>query len=534
MPISAVLRRPAAALTALLLTAPLAAAATLAAPGTAHAAVGTGHLYVANSGTDDVSVVDTATGTVTATVPVGDAPRGVAAAPDGGRVYVADSGSDAVSVISTASNTVTATVPVGDGPNGLAVSPDGSRVYVADFNANTVSVIDTASNTVAVTVPVGSQPFNLAVTPDGSRVYVADSDSNTVSVIDTAGATVTATIPVAQFPEAVAVSPDGSKVYVGGYSSATLNTIDTATNTVVAALSVGAGTNAAVVSPDGGSLYLGSFNAAANLTVVDTSTQTVSGSLAAGKVRGVALDPSGATLYATDFPGDRVSVVDTATRTLTAVVPVGTDPYGLAFVRPQAPVPAPVVSGISPSSGPAAGGTVVTVDGTGLSGASSVKFGSTEASSFSVATDNRLTAVAPAGTGTVDVTVTTPGGSSATSAADRFTYTVVTDPGTPHSTALSAAPTLFSVGAGGLTVGLTLSATLTDTTAHLPAAGQTVRFTVGSATVCTAVTNAHGTATCSGLVPLLTVVLAGGYQATFAGTPALKPATARAGLIRLG
>src|SRR3981189_1841060 len=60
-----------------------------------------------------------------------------------------------VSVITTASNTVTATVHVGVGPTGVAVTPDGARVYVANEGDGTVSVIDTASNAWIATVAGG-------------------------------------------------------------------------------------------------------------------------------------------------------------------------------------------------------------------------------------------------------------------------------------------------------------------------------------------------------------------------------------------
>jgi len=83
----------------------------------------------------------------------------------------------------------------------------------------------------------------------------------------------------------------------------------------------------------------------------------------------------------------------------------------------------PMVSSISPSSGPAAGSTSVTITGTGFTGATGVSFGSTAASSFTVDSDTQITAISPAGSGTVDVTVTTPNGISATGAADQFTYT---------------------------------------------------------------------------------------------------------------
>ena len=72
--------------------------------------------------------------------------------------YVANTGSNSVSVIDTTSNNVVATVGVGDAPKGLAITPDGTRVYVTNANDNTVSVISAASNTVVATVGVGALP----------------------------------------------------------------------------------------------------------------------------------------------------------------------------------------------------------------------------------------------------------------------------------------------------------------------------------------------------------------------------------------
>jgi hypothetical protein len=89
-----------------------------------------------------------------------------------------------------------------------------------------------------------------------------------------------------------------------------------------------------------------------------------------------------------------------------------------------------VVTGVSPNSGPASGGTPVTISGAHLDGATTVKFGSANAS-FTVNSPSSITARSPAGAGTVDVTVATPGGASPSVAADRFTYTAVTEPPTP-------------------------------------------------------------------------------------------------------
>ncbi len=83
----------------------------------------------------------------------------------------------------------------------------------------------------------------------------------------------------------------------------------------------------------------------------------------------------------------------------------------------------PEVSAVFPVNGEAAGGTSVTITGSGFTGATSVDFGGTPASHFTDASDTSIVATAPAGTaGSVDVTVRTPCGSSATSPDDRFTY----------------------------------------------------------------------------------------------------------------
>ncbi|MFF3159277.1 putative Ig domain-containing protein, partial [Streptomyces sp. NPDC057910] len=83
---------------------------------------------------------------------------------DGTHAYVTNNGSNNVSVIDTGSNTVTATVPVGTTPQGVAVTPDGTHAYVTNNGSNNVSVIDTGSNTVTATVPVISLPAGVAVT----------------------------------------------------------------------------------------------------------------------------------------------------------------------------------------------------------------------------------------------------------------------------------------------------------------------------------------------------------------------------------
>ena len=153
--------------------------------------------YVANGGSDTVSVIDTATHppSVVATVGVGMSPDGVAVTPNGKHVYVANAASNTVSVIRAATNTVGGLpIPVGVNPIGVAFTPDGTQAYVANFDG-TVSVINTATKTVQ-TFPSGSGADAVAVTPDGTHVYVANFHDGTVSVFARPGNTPVASIPV--------------------------------------------------------------------------------------------------------------------------------------------------------------------------------------------------------------------------------------------------------------------------------------------------------------------------------------------------
>ncbi len=109
----------------------------------------------------------------------------------------------------------------------------------------------------------------------------------------------------------------------------------------------------------------------------------------------------------------------------------------------------PTVTSVAPNSGPAAGGTSVTITGTNLSGTTAVRFGGAAAGAFNVVSPTQITATSPAGIGNVDVTVTTAGGTSAPTAADRFGYGIsgsATGSPTGTTTALSSSPNPSSTG----------------------------------------------------------------------------------------
>ena len=115
---------------------------------------------------------------------------------------------------------------------------------------------------------------------------------------------------------------------------------------------------------------------------------------------------------------------DSYTFTVTATNGIGISPSSTPSnaVIPQVP-PVPTISSIAPAAGTSAGGQAVTITGAGLNGASSVVFGTTPAT-FTVNSDSTITATTPAhALGTVDVQVSTPGGTSVVGPSDQYTFT---------------------------------------------------------------------------------------------------------------
>ncbi|MGK8508114.1 beta strand repeat-containing protein [Nocardia asiatica] len=168
---------------------------------------------------------------------------------------------------------------------------------------------------------------------------------------------------------------------------------------------------------------------------------------------------------------------------ITAVAPAGTGPADITVTTTGGTsnpvgytyIPAPALTSVAPNTGPRTGGNTITLQGTGFTGTTSVRFGNTPAPSFTVVSDTQITTTAPAGTGTTDITVTTTGGTS-----NPLPYTYI-----PTPTLASATPDTGPE-TGGDTVILTGTG-LTSTTAVVFGATPAIAFVVDSDTRISAV-----------------------------------------------
>jgi YVTN family beta-propeller protein len=197
----------------------------------------TNRLYVANSGSLNVSVVDGDSRKVLATVPMTTRPQSVAVNQRSGRVYVTTAEASVV-VISGDTNEVIGTVPLASRPGGLGIDHRTDRVFVATSDS-VVAVIDGPSSRVIATVALPGKPWSLAVIPETNRVYVASQDAGTLSVVDGTSFAVLATVPVGPRPCGVATNPRSRRVYVTSQDAGTVTVIDADVNAVLTTVAVG-------------------------------------------------------------------------------------------------------------------------------------------------------------------------------------------------------------------------------------------------------------------------------------------------------
>lgn len=279
------------------------------------------HVYVTNLGSSSISVIATASNTVTATITLaaGSQPQGAAVTADGSTLYVADPGHDSLLVIDTATNAVTATIALTGAmePQVVVLTLDESKAYVTAHSSDSVSVVDTATNTLITNVPVGTQPRAVALTPDGAHLYVTNNGAGTVSVIDMATDTVTSTIPlgVGSQPTGIAIltTSAGPTAYVADVSDS-ISVINTATNTVTTTITLSAGTQPAQITaaPDKATIFVA--NQGTNtVSSIDTATNAITSTIPGnGFPTWVAVTPDGTTAYFTNLSVSSVSYLPLA------------------------------------------------------------------------------------------------------------------------------------------------------------------------------------------------------------------------------
>ena len=197
-----------------------------------------------------VLVYDAATYTVKNTIQVGMEPAEVTFSSDGSKVYVANSGDDNVTVINPSTKTVLATIAVGDNPVAAWIGYDG-KMYVDNEEGQSVSVIDVTTDKVVQTIELGFMPGSVAHLAQKNELWVTDPENGKVHYWqwDTAmkewmhGGVFNA----GEGAHAIGFSADGNTAYVTNQMAASVSLVNTASHTKTKDIAVGKKPNGIVL-----------------------------------------------------------------------------------------------------------------------------------------------------------------------------------------------------------------------------------------------------------------------------------------------
>ena len=210
-------------------------------------------LYVENYNSGNMSVISSVTNTVIATVSLVGNPQFGAYDPLSDTLYVSAlySGSGVIWVVNVTNNSVS-TIPMPSGtPYGVAFDPYNGYIYVADHHDNVVWALSQSGTPVA-RILVGQQPYGLAFDPVNKMLYVTDQDFNAlisgypqeynVSIINTVNNTLLKNVVPGSEPEGVAYDPANGYVYIANSKSGNISVLNPATESILQTLPATIGT----------------------------------------------------------------------------------------------------------------------------------------------------------------------------------------------------------------------------------------------------------------------------------------------------
>ena len=298
-------------------------------------------VYVVSSGapgmTGSVAVIGDKN-LVTAFISVNLRPVSIDVDTEGKLAYVANSGSNTVSVIDLIAHRQIAQIGTGEEPMEARVTPDGKTLVVPNRRGNSVSVIDPKARRVR-SVFVGCPGASDAVIlPDSSKTFVACSGGHQVMAISLARPEIRPGVPdrleamldVGRAPLHLALKPDGGELFVSNSQSNSISEVVTTTNDVGGAYIMGDNPTHGLVSSDNSLLYV------ANLRSQEVTIYSIDDGKRAGAIHvgdgpsAMAFSTAGHLLFVVDARSGDVAVVRAASRALFTMLPAGRGPNAIA------------------------------------------------------------------------------------------------------------------------------------------------------------------------------------------------------------
>jgi len=228
-------------------------------------------LFVSVAGDGTVAIIDVASRRLVGRTKVGEAPCHIYEHPSGKEIWVANDGG--------LSHDFANTIPVVNAPHGIAVTPDDRHVLISNVGADVVSVIDVGKLEVAKDVRGPFGPNYIRLSPDKACAWIAHK-SGMVSRFDVARLEFDGSVALGETPERMAIAADGRRIFVNDMASAVVSVIDAVRLEVVAEIPVEAsgGHQNLVFGPpvgaNGGALFAVNHGAG-TVSVIDTGAHRV-------------------------------------------------------------------------------------------------------------------------------------------------------------------------------------------------------------------------------------------------------------------
>jgi len=308
-------------------------------------AAGTVRIYVTDSATDTIHVIDPATNKVVQVIEGIEVPHGVDFSPDGSRVYISNEYESVLDVVDQKTGKIIKKVPLSGHPNNIAVTKDGGRVLVCiRSEPGALDFVDTTSLERVTSIPMKRGLHNVYVTRDGKYAVGGSVEGNFAEVIDlqTEQPVWDVEFDKGVRPMALETNPDGStgRIFVQLDRFHGFAVVDFATHEEVARIKLpdepsGFGivegrdsvpSHGIGVAPDGKTLWVNS-TLARSVSVYSLPELKLLGNARVGDIpQWLNFTPDSKTVYVSNSGAASVSVIDMKTLTELARIPVGEGP----------------------------------------------------------------------------------------------------------------------------------------------------------------------------------------------------------------
>lgn len=287
-----------------------------------------GTLYVADTNSKDIAIVDAGSMKLVSRIPLPGKPHGVDLEPGSRRLWASNIEGDSVSVIDITSRRLVSTIKVCKGPVNVAFA--SGRAFAACGDGY-MSVIDTRTFTVLKTEAIGFAPHEIITGPDG-KVWSVNRGSNDLSEIDPRTGKLVVRRPAGPFAYDAVFSPDGKYAFVTSKTWSAVSVISIDDFQILGSIKVGRDPSLLAMSPDGKRLYV-TNKLDGTVSVVNALTFQVVGTIRVqAEPGGIAISPDGDLLFVANFASDSVSVIDTAADRVIKTIPVGDSPDDIVLV----------------------------------------------------------------------------------------------------------------------------------------------------------------------------------------------------------